>query len=130
MERLAYAGSGSGADAPTVRPSESGWMWQRDGLAIVHAPSSVLIDLNRACTSFDAVAGLDRLSMGLGAVRFLVYGDQSLLYASRVADGGSGAVPVHADLTGHRTLRLVVARADGEGMVDMADWAASRINCR
>ncbi len=134
---LSVLGDGTG---PQVRPDPFNWLWQRydlemggttypDGVS-VHTPSSVVIDLNRACTAYDAVAGLDDLSADGGAVRFAVYGDGTQLFASGVVTRDSAPVPVHADLTGYRTLRLVVRDAGGGPLLNLADWARSRISCR
>ena len=133
-------GGWGGDTSPSVRPSLLAWFWQRHGLTTggtwyadgvtVHAPSTLTIDLNRACFSYDAMAGLDGLSLGVGAVRFLVYGDDSLLYESEVVKTADHAVPVHADLTGHKTVRLVVQRADDGSFLSIADWAEARISCR
>ncbi|MCQ4084958.1 sigma-70 family RNA polymerase sigma factor [Streptomyces sp. RB6PN25] len=130
----------SNGNAPTVDETQSSWMWQRNGMTIdgrsyaagvtVGAPSSVLIDLNRTCTSYDAMAGVDDMAMGLGTVRFLVYGDGTLLYESGAVQSGDPAVPVHAGLTGHRTLRLVVEPTDPLQLANVADWADSRITCQ
>ncbi|MDX6355430.1 MAG: hypothetical protein QOF98_2333, partial [Streptomyces sp.] len=97
---------GDGATGPTIRPSASSWWWDRWGLGIggtryehgitVHAPSTVTIDLNRGCTSYDAVAGVDDLAAFLRTpVTFTVSGDGSPLWSSPVVRGGDPAVPVH-----------------------------------
>ncbi|GAA0622225.1 sigma-70 family RNA polymerase sigma factor [Streptomyces crystallinus] len=139
VNRLQYGTFGDHTK-PEVRLGASSWLWQRWGMEIdgrsyshgvtVHARSAVTIDLNRKCSSYDAFAGVDDLTMGLGAVRFSVYGDRTLLWRSPVMRGGDPAVPVHADLTGHRTIRLVVDPHTPFGSVALADWAKSVINCR
>ncbi|WP_310729258.1 sigma-70 family RNA polymerase sigma factor [Streptomyces sp. N2A] len=132
-----FMGDGS---EPEVRTLGSGWLWQRrspeiagttyaDG-ATMHAGSSVLIDLNRSCTSYDALVGVDDLSLGTGALRFSVYGDGERLWRSGVVRGDRPAVPVHVPLTGHRTLRLVVDPATPLDAVALGDWAEARISCR
>ncbi|WP_171168327.1 sigma-70 family RNA polymerase sigma factor [Streptomyces sp. I05A-00742] len=108
---------GDAAD-PQVRIDEGSLVWQREGLRVggvtyrhgvsVGPSSSVAIDLNRSCTAFDAMAGLDDLSLGFGSVRFSVFADGERLWTSRVVHGGDPAVPVHTALTGRRTLRLEV----------------------
>ncbi|MDK1472993.1 sigma-70 family RNA polymerase sigma factor [Streptomyces sp. 549] len=128
------------SDEPAVRVAESSWLWQRSGLRIggrqyghgvtVHAPSSVTIDLNRQCESYSAVAGVDDLTMGLGAVRFAVHGDGVLLWQSQVVRGGDQAVPVNVPLAGVRTMRLVVTPESPLGAAALADWAESVIRCR
>ena len=127
---------GDGSE-PEVRTLGSGWLWQRrspeiagttdaDG-ASMHAWSSVL---NRSCTSYDALVGVDDLSLGIGALRFSVYADGERLWRSAVVRGNRPAVPVHVPLTGHRTLRLVVDPATPLDAVALGDWAEARINCR
>ncbi|TJZ42311.1 sigma-70 family RNA polymerase sigma factor [Streptomyces piniterrae] len=131
-----FAGDGT---KPEVRAFSSTWMWQRqqprvDGRAYphgvsVHGSSSVLIDLNRKCTSYDAFAGVDDLSLGLGALRFSVYGDGERLWRSGVVRGGEPAVPVHVPLDGRKTLRLVVEPQSPADVVALGDWAQSQISC-
>lgn len=140
VNRLEYGIFGDGTE-PEVRLGDSSWMWQRDGLAIagtryahgvsVHAPSAVTIDLNRRCTSYDAVVGVDDLSAPLrvGGVRFSVYGDDERLWRSEVVRPGDPAVPVHVGLAGRRTIRLVVEENTPFGRAAVADWAQSRISC-
>ncbi|WP_432144403.1 sigma-70 family RNA polymerase sigma factor [Streptomyces sp. bgisy084] len=132
-----FMGDGSG---PAVRTLASSWLWQRQSPQIagttyahgvsVHGRSSVTIDLNRRCTAFDAVAGVDDLSAGPAAVRFSVYADDVPLWQSRAVRGGERAVPVHVSLTGRQTLRLVTDPANPVGAVALADWAQSTIMCR
>ncbi|MEU2660868.1 NPCBM/NEW2 domain-containing protein [Streptomyces sp. NPDC007325] len=97
----------------------------------MHAPSSLLIRLNRQCTAYDAVVGVDDLSLvlGRGGVRFSVYGDGERLWRSPVLGPGDPAVPVHVDLRGRSTLRLVVEEHTPFGRALVADWAESRISC-
>ncbi|MFI6682738.1 sigma-70 family RNA polymerase sigma factor [Streptomyces sp. NPDC050485] len=139
VNRLQYGAFGDGTK-PEVRLGESSWLWQRSGMRIgdkryphgvtVHGRSSVTIDLNRQCRTYDAFAGLDHLTMGLGTVRFSVYGDGARLWQSPVLRGGDPAVPVHADLTGRRTIRLVVEPQGAFGGAALADWAQSEISCQ
>ncbi len=140
VNELQYGTFGDGTE-PEVSLSDSSWMWQRDGLSIsgtryahgvsVHAPSSLLIDLNRQCTGYDAVVGVDDLSarLGVGGVRFSVYGDGARLWRSRVVRAGDPPVPVHVDLSGLSTIRLVVEEHTPFGRAAVADWAESRISC-
>lgn len=93
--------------------------------------SSVAVQLNRACTRYEAMAGVDDLTLGLGAVRFSVYdGDGARLWQSPVVRGGEPAVPVSVGIEGSTTIRLVVEPSGALGGVALADWAASRISCR
>ncbi|MEW9517882.1 sigma-70 family RNA polymerase sigma factor [Streptomyces tubercidicus] len=132
-----FLGDGSG---PEVRTLDSSWLWQRQAPEIagrtyahgvsVHGQSSVTIDLNRRCTAYDAVAGVDDIGAGLGAVRFAVYADGVRLWQSAVVRGGEPAVPVHVPLTGRTTLRLVTDSETPFGTAALADWAQSTISCR
>ncbi|MBB4159562.1 RNA polymerase sigma factor (sigma-70 family) [Streptomyces cinereoruber] len=140
VDELDYEIFGDGTK-PEVSMAESGFMWQRRGLSVggtryahgvsVHAPSSLVIDLNRQCTSYDAMVGVDDLSalFGVGGVRFSVYGDGQRLWRSGVIEAGDPPVPVHVDITGRSRLRLVVEEAGPLGRAAIADWARSRISC-
>ncbi|MEU8523454.1 sigma-70 family RNA polymerase sigma factor [Streptomyces sp. NPDC048577] len=140
ISRLEYGVFGDGTK-PEVRLGDSSWMWQRDGLSIggtrythgvsVHAPSSLAIDLNRRCDAYDAVVGVDDLSapLGVGGVRFSVFGDGDRLWRSPVVEAGDPPLPVRVDLAGHRTIRLVVEPHTPFGRVAVADWARSQISC-
>ncbi|MER7959474.1 sigma-70 family RNA polymerase sigma factor [Streptomyces sp. NPDC096030] len=140
VNQLDYGVFGDGTE-PEVRIGDSSWMWQREGLSIggtryahgvsVHAPSALVIDLNRQCTAYDALVGVDDLSAPLraGGVRFAVYGDGERLWRSDVVRPGGPAVPVHVDLAGLRTIRLVVEEHTPFGRAAVADWAQSRISC-
>ncbi|MFJ8645100.1 sigma-70 family RNA polymerase sigma factor [Streptomyces sp. NPDC093546] len=127
---------------PEVRLLESSWLWQRWGMSIggkryghgvtVHARSSVAIDLNRRCSTYDSFVGVDDMALGLGAARFSVYGDGGVrLWRSPVMRGGDAAVPARVPIAGHRTIRLVVEPDPGTplGAVAPVDWAESRISC-
>ncbi|WP_353943776.1 sigma-70 family RNA polymerase sigma factor [Streptomyces sp. HUAS MG91] len=138
LSTLDYSVAGDGSK-PEIRLAESSWVWQRYGMSIadkryahgvsVHSRSSVTIDLNRSCTAYDAFAGVDDMTLGLGAVRFSVYVDGARAWQSRVVRGHDPAVPVHVNLAGHRTIRLVVEPEGPGGTVAVADWAESRFSC-
>ncbi|MEU4275916.1 NPCBM/NEW2 domain-containing protein, partial [Streptomyces tanashiensis] len=140
VSELDYGIFGDGTK-PEVSLSDSSWMWQRGSLSMdgtpyahgvsVHAPSSLLVDLNRQCTSYDAVVGVDDLSAlpGVGGVRFSVYGDGERLWRSDVVRAGDPPVPVHVDISGRSTIRLVVEEHTPFGRAAVADWAESRISC-
>ncbi|WP_406008121.1 sigma-70 family RNA polymerase sigma factor [Streptomyces sp. NBC_00637] len=135
---LSFDVTGDGA-GPEIRLGGSSWVWQRYGLSIadrwyergvtVHGDSSVTVDLNRACTSYDAFVGVDDLTMKLGKVSFAVYADGRRVWASGAIKGGDPAVPVHVNLTGRTTVRLVVEPHNGLDSVALADWADSGFTC-
>ncbi|MEO3972953.1 sigma-70 family RNA polymerase sigma factor [Streptomyces sp. CAU 1734] len=138
LNRLKYNVFGDHT-GPEVRLSASTWLWQRENLSIageryahgvtVHAVSSIVIDLNRACSGYDAKVGVDDLTRGIGSVRFSVYGDGVRLWRSPVVRADEPAVPVHVPLTGRETIRLVVEPVSPYGSAALADWAESRIAC-
>ncbi|MEV6331389.1 sigma-70 family RNA polymerase sigma factor [Streptomyces sp. NPDC051909] len=141
ISTLQYGIFGDGTK-PEVDLARSSPVWQRSGLTMdgtryahgvsMHAPSSLFIDLNRPCTSYDAIVGIDDITVpiGPGGVRFSVFGDDERLYRSPVLRRGDTPIPVHVALTGRRTLRLVVEEHTPFGQAAVADWAQSRISCR
>lgn len=139
VSELAYSVFGDKSE-PEVVMGQSSWLWQRSNVSIastryahgvtVHARSSVTIQLNRPCTSYQAMVGVDDLTMGLGAVRFSVFdGDGARLWRSPVMEGGDPAVPVSVSIAGQSSIRLVVEPETPFGGVALADWAESRISC-
>ncbi|MEW1615867.1 MULTISPECIES: sigma-70 family RNA polymerase sigma factor [unclassified Streptomyces] len=125
---------------PEVVLGRSSWIWQRSNVTIadrryahgvtVHARSSVTIQLNRPCTRYQAMVGVDDLTAGLGAVRFSVFdGDGARLWRSPVLKGGDPAVPASVGLGGRSSIRLVVEPEGPLGGAALADWAESRISC-
>lgn len=125
---------------PEVRLGLSSWLWQRWGMSIggtryahgvtVHAASSVTIDLNRQCSAFDAMVGIDNLTLGPAAARFSVYGGGGRLWRSPVMRAGAAAVPAHVPIAGQKTIRLVVDPHTPLDSVALVDWAQSQISCR
>ncbi|KIF75741.1 hypothetical protein QR77_21335 [Streptomyces sp. 150FB] len=95
----------------------------------MHARGSVTIDLNRRCSSYRALAGVDDLTLGVGAARFSVYGDGGRLWRSPVLRGRGKAVPVQVGISGQKTIRLVVEAEKPLGGLALADWARSVISC-
>ncbi|MFF4400039.1 sigma-70 family RNA polymerase sigma factor [Streptomyces sp. NPDC001480] len=136
---LRYDVTGDGT-APEMRIADSSWVWQRYGVTVagkwyahgvtVHGESSVTVDLNRSCSAYDALVGVDDLPLGLGKVFFSVYADGVRLWKSGVVEGGDPAVPVHVDLAGRRTVRLVVEPRHALDSAALADWAQARFTCR
>ncbi|MGH4035590.1 sigma-70 family RNA polymerase sigma factor [Actinomycetota bacterium Odt1-20B] len=135
---LEYGALGDGTK-PEMRLGESSWVWQRYGMTIadkqythgvtVHGNSSVTIDLNRSCSTYEAMVGIDDMTLGLGSVQFSVYADGARLWQSPIMKGGDPAVPVQVGLTGRKTIRLVVEPHTPFDSVALADWAQSRMRC-
>ncbi|WP_199833720.1 sigma-70 family RNA polymerase sigma factor [Streptomyces sp. NRRL B-3648] len=126
---------------PEIVLAGSSWVWPRYGMSIggeryargvtVHGESSVTIALNRQCTAYDALVGVDDMTLGLGKVSFSVYADGVRLWQSGLVEGRDRAVPVHVDLTGRSTVRLVVEPyGNAVDEAALADWAESRFTCR
>lgn len=139
LSELRYDLLGDGSE-PEVRLGDSGWVWQRYGVSIggeryspgvtVRGDSSVTVDLNRECRAYDAVVGVDDMTLGLGKVAFAVYADGARLWQSGTVSGGDPAVPVHVNLAGRKTVRLVVEpRGTHFDEAALADWAKSRFSC-
>ncbi|MFB8140347.1 sigma-70 family RNA polymerase sigma factor [Streptomyces parvus] len=139
VSELAYSVFGDHTE-PEVAMGRSSWIWQRSNVSIastryahgvtVHARSSVTIQLNRPCTRYEAMVGVDDMTLGLGAVRFSVFnGDGARLWRSPVMEGGEPAVPVSVGIAGQSSIRLVVEPEGPMGGVALADWAESRISC-
>ncbi|MEU1916529.1 sigma-70 family RNA polymerase sigma factor [Streptomyces massasporeus] len=135
---LSYDISGDGT-RPEMRIGSSSWVWKRSGLSVgdqryahgvtVHGRSSVTIDLNRSCSSYDALVGVDDMTLRLGKVYFSVYADGARLWRSPLVEGGDPAVPVHVNLTGRSTVRLVVEPRSALDNLMPVDWAESRFTC-
>ncbi|MEV0850600.1 sigma-70 family RNA polymerase sigma factor [Streptomyces sp. NPDC049954] len=142
---LRYTLTGDGTRPEMRLDLGGGGVWQRpggmsvggvryaDGVT-VHGPSRVTVELNRPCTAYDAFAGVDDMTLGLGAVRFSVHGDGVPLWSSGIVRGGDPAVPVHVGLAGRRTVQLVVEPVRDTGApldraAAVADWARSRFTC-
>ncbi|MCQ1580933.1 sigma-70 family RNA polymerase sigma factor [Streptomyces parvus] len=139
VSELAYSVFGDHTE-PEVAMGRSSWIWQRSNVSIastryahgvtVHSRSSVTIELNRPCTRYEAMVGVDDMTLGLGAVRFSVFnGDGVRLWRSPVMEGGEPAVPVSVSIAGQSSIRLVVEPEGPMGGVALADWAESRISC-
>ncbi|MFE0439219.1 sigma-70 family RNA polymerase sigma factor [Streptomyces nigra] len=137
-DELAYDLTGDGS-GPEMRLAESSWVWQRQGLSIagrhyahgvtVSGRSSVTIDLNRRCDAYEARVGVDDSTLGLGRFSFSVHADGVRLWRSGTVKAGDAAVPVHVDLTGRRTVRLVVEPHGAFDTLLLADWADSKFRC-
>ncbi|MGW1819849.1 sigma-70 family RNA polymerase sigma factor [Streptomyces sp. NPDC002125] len=141
VNELAYSVAGDHTGPEILLGRSSGLFWQRDGLSIgsttyahgvtAHSRSSVTVQLNRPCTRYEAMVGVDDMTMGLGAVRFSVYDDGGArLWQSPVMRGGEPAAPLSVGIEGQETIRLVVEPSGPLGGVALADWAESRISCR
>ncbi|MFD7752109.1 sigma-70 family RNA polymerase sigma factor [Streptomyces sp. NPDC059757] len=125
---------------PEVATGESSWVWRRSGMSTggtryahgvtVQSKSSVTIELNRPCSRYEAMVGVDDLTLGLGSVRFSVFsGAGARLWRSPVMNGNHPPVPVSLGIAGQQRIRLVVEPHTPFGGVALADWAQSGISC-
>ncbi|MET8189347.1 sigma-70 family RNA polymerase sigma factor [Streptomyces sp. NPDC005246] len=125
---------------PEVATGESSWVWRRSGMSTggtryahgvtVQSRSSVTIELNRPCSRYEAMVGVDDLTPGLGSVRFSVFnGAGARLWRSPVMNGNHPPVPVSLGVAGQQRIRLVVEPHTPFGGVALADWAQSGISC-
>jgi hypothetical protein len=145
-DTLPYGGlTAQKQDQPAIDTWRSAPTWQRSsGIRIggtsydhgitVHAPARTVIDLNRSCRSFNAVAGVDDMTLGLGSVRLSVLDAASgrVLWASGPVRGGQHAVNVHAALAGVKSIALVVTPVERTFLgsaADVADWADASFSC-
>ncbi|MFE2018123.1 sigma-70 family RNA polymerase sigma factor [Streptomyces sp. NPDC059499] len=141
VSELKYSVLGDHSEPEIVLSESRGAVWQRSGLSIgsttyahgvtVHPRSSFTVRLNRECTTYEAMAGVDDLTKWTGAMRFSVFnGDGARLWRSPVMRGGDPAVALRVGIAGQRTIRLVVEPTEPFGAAALADWANSRISCR
>ncbi|MGW8797243.1 sigma-70 family RNA polymerase sigma factor [Streptomyces sp. NPDC055775] len=125
---------------PEVATGESSWVWRRSGMSTggtryahgvtVQSRSSVTIELNRPCSRYEAMVGVDDLTPGLGSVRFSVFnGAGARLWRSPVMNGNHPPVPVSLGIAGQQRIRLVVEPHTPFGGVALADWTQSGISC-
>ncbi len=94
-----------------------------------HAHSVVSMDLGGRCTAFEADVGVDGEVQDNGSVEFQVLGDGKKLFDSGVVRGGDAPVGAYADVTGVRTLTLVVTEGGDGNAYDHADWGNARFAC-
>ncbi len=95
-----------------------------------HAPSEIIYDLGGRYTTFLSDIGLDdeMSDNGCGSAIFRVYVDNALVYDSGVMTPASATKSISLDVTGKRTLKLVLD-PNGEGSLcgDHGDWAGARV---
>ncbi|WP_407554232.1 NPCBM/NEW2 domain-containing protein [Streptomyces sp. Pv4-95] len=94
-----------------------------------HAPSEVSFYTGGRCTAFHARVGIDDESGDKGSAGFEVWADGERLTESGTMTGKDTARTVDADVSGARTVRLVVTDG-GDGVDhDHADWGDARFSC-
>jgi hypothetical protein len=97
-----------------------------------HAASQVKYALSGACSSFQAVVGLDdeiRHQSQYGSVVFQVWTDGVKRFDSGKLTVASAAQNVNVDLSGGQELMLVVTDAGDGNRYDHVDWADAKVVC-
>jgi len=95
----------------------------------VHAASDVRLLVPADCTRLLAAVGLDDEVDAFGSVRFEVYTDATLRFASSIMSGASTTELVDLPVTPGQTLRLVATDGGDNIDYDHADWADARFLC-
>ncbi len=102
----------------------------------VYANSEMVYALGGKCTRFQAIVGIDAevKNNAQSSVIFQVFnGDQPVgaapLFASPVMKSTTPGLSVDVDITGVKTLRLVVTDAGDGSNFDHADWANAKVVC-
>ena len=91
------------------------------------APSRITYQLDGAYHTFAADIGIDAAAGTSGSVVFTVQVDGTTTFSSDLVRGGATALPIQVDVTGARTLALVVSPGNDGDASDWADWADARL---
>lgn len=94
-----------------------------------HSACRLTYDLSAGYHRFEALVGLDAQSgrEGQATIRVLVDGKSADLGSSAELVGGGKPLPVRVDVTGAKTLTLVVAFGRGGDVQDHVNWAEARL---
>lgn len=95
----------------------------------VHAPSSVEYYTGGGCSRVSADVGVDDEKGAKGTVTFEIWADGRKAASTGVLTNGMPAQPLQADVSGARTVRLVVTDGGDGNDSDHADWAGARLSC-
>ncbi len=93
----------------------------------MHSASRLAYALVEPYRRFQAELAIDDETEGGGSVRFRVFVDGQVRYASPVVRGGQSPVPISVDVAGAKRLDLVVDFADRADELDHADWLDARL---
>jgi len=88
-----------------------------------HAESSLFINLNGGTRRFTAMVGVDDEVGPRGSVEFVVLCDGKEIYKSGIMEGSQPAKRVDLDVSGAKTLILMVNGGSDGISYDHADWA-------
>ncbi|MYS86926.1 alpha-galactosidase [Streptomyces sp. SID5474] len=94
-----------------------------------HAAGRITYHLDARCTGLTVDVGVDDESAAIGAVTFQIYRDTTKVADSGVMTTSDASRRLTADLTGGRTLTLVVTDGGNGIDHDHADWASPRLTC-
>lgn len=86
------------------------------------ATSTLWLELDGRTVRLAAAVGVDDAAAAEAAVRFLVVGDGRKLWDSGTVKRGDAARPLDVDLSGIRSLLLVVNHAGERQALDFANW--------
>lgn len=92
-----------------------------------HALSRLTYRLDGAYRSFAADVGIDAATGKRGSAVFTVEVDGVAKFTSPLVQGGAPALPIEVDVSGARTLTLVVTPGSDGDIGDWADWAQARL---
>lgn len=90
------------------------------------ATTTLWLELDGKVQRFEAMAGVDDVAVAAAAVRFMIIGDGRKLWDSGTVKHREPARPVDVNLTGVRSLLLVINHAGDREALDLADWAEPR----
>lgn len=90
-------------------------------------PSRITYQINGNYARLEAEVGIDNSAQRHGTVTFEVWGDGKRLYDSGLVKGSEEPRNVAVDLSGIKTLELVVTNGGDGSFWDHADWANARL---
>ena len=94
-----------------------------------HAPSTITYYLGGKCSSVSAIVGVDDEKNGKGSVEFLITADGKQVADSGVLTNPMGGKPLQADVTGAKSVQLIVTDGGDGNDSDHADWANAQVTC-
>jgi alpha-galactosidase len=95
----------------------------------VHAPGDVAYYTGGKCSVFSAEVGVDDEKSAYGSVTFEVWADGKKVAGTGVLTTAMGAEQITADVSGAKTVDLVVTDAGDGTNSDHADWADAKLSC-
>jgi hypothetical protein len=93
----------------------------------MHSTARITYKLDRPWRRFQAEACIDDAAGPGGSVVFRVFVDKQERFTSPVVRGGDARIPIDIDITGGKTISLIVDFAERGDMLDHADWLNARL---